>query len=626
MKKTFRYLPSLIVISSGLFLSPCHAATDSSSQTSGTKTQHFNPNLLKVASQLDKDGVAFSITYLDKDIQQFGEIIDTFIDPIKKQNDDIPQDLSIKKIINHLGINHISAMGRSSRWNGRSWHNRLFLQTNGYRDGILSIMGGEGQPWQAATFAPDDADLVVEYELDLRKMRWMLQNIMGLLGSDAQDAFNDEMQNEVGNDGLNIGGLLDKLKMHTTLIVSIQEKKRWRLNEIVELPTTEVAIKLDTGSWLWHLISKDLKKYALVSEKSGIITVRSKEAISSPMGKLNPILVYNKKQETYWVALNESYLARCLSNKNTLGQNAQFQQITSGLPKKGNALLYVSPDFCNEIKHQILTQKKQAHLGIQERKIIDVLTNGMLGNLLNKQCPGYAWCLSNTPQGILIAGNSPMPEKGYGVFNITSIATLASMTTPVIIKQQKKASTMEAVTNAKQLFYLLTDFDQEYGEFPSRNTAKEFPGSPKGNSSNALFRQFFLGRITMSEAIFYAKGAGIHRPDNRIGTSANHYAQALTPGECGFTYITGQASDSNSGRPILCAPMTGHGVKFDPIPYGGKAIVLRIDGAVKLYQINANGDVILPNGKKLFENGKNTVWGVDGFKPEMLAFPERSKK
>ena len=68
--------------------------------------------------------------------------------------------------------------------------------------------------------------------------------------------------------------------------------------------------------------------------------------------------------------------------------------------------------------------------------------------------------------------------------------------------------------------------------------------------------------------------------------------------------------------------MTGKGTKFDPEPFGGKAIVLRIDGSVKMYEIDKNGEVVLENGKELFENGVNTIWGKSGFKAEMLVFPK----
>lgn len=183
----------------------------------------------------------------------------------------------------------------------------------------------------------------------------------------------------------------------------------------------------------------------------------------------------------------------------------------------------------------------------------------------------------------------------------------------LIDQRQRRKDMMVAINNAKQLFYLMIEFDQDFGEFPSDATAKaekDLTGYI-GKHSNDYLGQFFAGGYTRSEEIFYARGGSStpKKPDNDTSTKA----KTLEAGECGFAYMSGQSISDNSGRPLLCAPMTGKGVKFDPKPFGGKAVVLRLDGAVKTYEIDEKGDVVLPNGKKLFENGEGTVWGEAGF-------------
>lgn len=190
----------------------------------------------------------------------------------------------------------------------------------------------------------------------------------------------------------------------------------------------------------------------------------------------------------------------------------------------------------------------------------------------------------------------------------------------LIDQRQKRKDMMVAINNAKQLFYLMIEFDMDFGEFPSDATAKadkDLAGYT-GKHSNDYLGQFFAAGYTKSEEIFYARGGSstAKKPDNDISTKA----KTLEAGECGFAYISGQSTSGNSGRPLLCAPMTGKGVKFDPKPFGGKAVVLRLDGAVKTYAINAEGDVVLPNGKKLFENGEDTVWGDAGFDLKKLKY------
>ena len=210
---------------------------------------------------------------------------------------------------------------------------------------------------------------------------------------------------------------------------------------------------------------------------------------------------------------------------------------------------------------------------------------------------------------------------GYIMTALTLIiAVLAAMATPVIMKQQKKAAMSEATSNAKQLFLLMIEFDQDYGEFPSDEIATDDLEGYTGTSSNDYLAQLIGAGYTVSEEIFYAKGglSTDKKPDNDIST----HSAILNAGECGFAYIKNQSTSDNSGRPLLLAPMTGKGLKFDPEPFGGKAVVLHIDGAVKQYRIDGNGDIVIPDGRKFWAGGPNDVWGPEGFNEDDLVFPK----
>lgn len=194
---------------------------------------------------------------------------------------------------------------------------------------------------------------------------------------------------------------------------------------------------------------------------------------------------------------------------------------------------------------------------------------------------------------------------------IAIIAALAAMATPVIMKQNKKAAMTEATSNAKQIFYLMVEFDQDYGEFPGDDTAIDELSGFTGPNSNDYLAQLIEGGYTKSEEIFYAKGGASSnkKPDNVITTQQDQ----LSEGECGFAYVKNQSTSVNSGRPILAAPLD-NGEEFKPDPYDGKAVVLRIDGAVKQLLLNRNDNKAkIGGGKTLFDTGNDTVWGTDGF-------------
>lgn len=194
---------------------------------------------------------------------------------------------------------------------------------------------------------------------------------------------------------------------------------------------------------------------------------------------------------------------------------------------------------------------------------------------------------------------------------IAIIAALAAMATPVIMKQQKKAAMIEATSNAKQIFYLLVDFDQEYGAFPDAANTAEIDGAT-GTTSNEIFRHLFLAGYTKSEEVFYAKTSFSKKPDGDIGIAPD-YTQALENGECGFIYIDEQSTGKNSARPIIAAPQleAGNELLFDSDMYGGKMVALRIDGAVKQYTVNEESNEattkIGGSQQDIFGSG-NPVW------------------
>lgn len=219
--------------------------------------------------------------------------------------------------------------------------------------------------------------------------------------------------------------------------------------------------------------------------------------------------------------------------------------------------------------------------------------------------------------GIVMSGTSILPlAKAEGEKEKPTGGVIG-----ILLAQRKKAEMTQAISNSKQIYYLMIEFDGDYGEFPSDSTeGEDGMKGYKGKHSNDYFGQFFAGGYTKSEEIFYAKGGAptTKKADNDTSTKA----KTLAAGECGFAYYKGESTSSNSGKPLVFAPMTGKGFKFDPKPYGGKAVVLHIDGSVRAYEIDKNGDARMRNGKKLFDAGVDTVWGEKGPDAKNLVFPK----
>lgn len=192
-----------------------------------------------------------------------------------------------------------------------------------------------------------------------------------------------------------------------------------------------------------------------------------------------------------------------------------------------------------------------------------------------------------------------------------------------ILVQRNKAYTVEAHGNLRAMSCAFSEFDMNYGKFPDASTAASVRGNtgsvlPLGTkSANDYFRQLIASEIGQGETMFYAEIPGAKKPDNHFGGT-----DALEKGECGFSYILGQSSKANAERPLAVTPLIHGSNRFDPKPFNGYAIVLRIGGCwtgvVNVLPINSKGEVLDTSGKHILDRA-NPIWG--GEKP-MIAWPE----
>ncbi|MCW1884671.1 hypothetical protein OKA04_08005 [Luteolibacter flavescens] len=211
---------------------------------------------------------------------------------------------------------------------------------------------------------------------------------------------------------------------------------------------------------------------------------------------------------------------------------------------------------------------------------------------------------------------------------LLSVCLLAMLAGPVHAEPEAKpaaapvepevalANAKTTILNLRQLHIGLIGFDSDYGAFPNSETAAEVKDATgsildmEGDSSNTYFRQL-IASTAKTETIFQIGGR--MAPDNDFSDST----KALAAGECGISYIPGLSTSNNSATPVAMAPLVTGKMAFDPVPFGGKAVILRIDGSATIEPITAEGDVIL-GGKSIFDPAQ-PFW--KGKKPK-VAWPE----
>ena len=172
---------------------------------------------------------------------------------------------------------------------------------------------------------------------------------------------------------------------------------------------------------------------------------------------------------------------------------------------------------------------------------------------------------------------------------------------PTIFKTKGPHYVSEPLSNIRQIGLLLFDFEEEYARFPDATTIPAVQAATGtslalgSSSSNDLFRQLVAHFDLKREREFWANTSTTpNRPNDILGTNA------LAPGECAFTYISGLTSASDTQTPIVMAPVIPGTWKFDPKPFDGNAVVLFLNSSTTAFPIDKNGDVII-NGLNLFD-------------------------
>lgn len=239
------------------------------------------------------------------------------------------------------------------------------------------------------------------------------------------------------------------------------------------------------------------------------------------------------------------------------------------------------------------------------------------------QAEGFNWIVRSLGNDQKTEVSEEKKEKwSFGMWLFMAVAGvfLVGITMPSVIRSEKKVSQTKAIGNSRQLGLALYEFQVEYGRFPDETTApkvrvKTGMQLELGNSSaNDYFQQLVAAEIVSSPYVFYAKSAF----SAKAAAPAEHAKWAIEPGTVGFGYLMNGKSSldekGNPSRPLACAPLAFDGKsvstqQFDPGPYDGKTVVLRIDNSVLSLPIQKDTSLaILGGGKTLLETGRDSIW------------------
>ncbi len=183
---------------------------------------------------------------------------------------------------------------------------------------------------------------------------------------------------------------------------------------------------------------------------------------------------------------------------------------------------------------------------------------------------------------------------------ISIIALLATMAIPGALSAMEKAKQTQDISRVKQIHIALFSFATDHdGSFPS--LIDEDSDSPKGPivDANDAY-QNLIPRYMGSEKAFYTPGAAwtLKAPDENIAAG-----EKLKAGENSYAYVPGLNNSANGNYPIVAdgfSTTVGQYVAIQSdkggVWKGRVAVVVRVDGTVKLETVNQSGHVMGPTG------------------------------
>lgn len=171
--------------------------------------------------------------------------------------------------------------------------------------------------------------------------------------------------------------------------------------------------------------------------------------------------------------------------------------------------------------------------------------------------------------------------------------------------RKNKARLLTAITNLRQIGLAMFEFETEYGEYPSEETAvmvketTETKAHLKAATANDCFYQLIAAGIVQSPAIFSYETPQQQAAKKDVGELE----------KCEFSVLAVKSAAGNPSKPLVIAPLLKGKEIFDRVALGGKAVVLHLDNSVRSYPIEKDGRVLV-NGMDLFDPAQ-PFWSGD---------------
>jgi hypothetical protein len=414
----------------------------------------------------------------------------------------LPEAFSAKAFLKVAGMDRLKAVGTSLRRRADGMNHMLsFAAMPEGRVGLLTLSGGEPEAFLLHSYAPRDADLVLEFPLHTQEAaKPLLEAIKGMLSETERGLLTARLSAPLPPLGLSIEGLLERLASRVALIVRLNPNQELPAGMPgLTLPGVDAALIIERAGWLLKPVKQQmlpaLTQSGLpltVKDANGVLTLSFQGPLGPPPTDYQPTLLYNEASDRLIVATRPTMLAALLNSADKLVKTPEFEAAWQGLPATGNSAAYISP----RLQKTVLDFIPKA-MAASSKSSADVDT---LVPLLRWVEPYLAkpLCLtqSNLPDGSLTAANSSFAIGDPSALgSLTAISVLASLAVPTFNVIQDMAHQTEACNMGRQTIMALKIYANDAGKggYPKKLdalvTAKILPGPEILSTKHPLTKQ-----------------------------------------------------------------------------------------------------------------------------------------
>ncbi len=418
-------------------------------------SEHYS----KVSERLELGGDFYFYMNIDGDLEKLVDMIQKMVDQVRKSDKsfDMPK-VNFRRILSHLGLDGILALGLSSAKDKDLYHNRAFVYLSKQRKGLLGGYGGKAHPLTLANHAPADADLVWESDAHFKTLFDILPAIMQEFpgGKKEVEQMFNELNTPIPELNLTVKDILNQANTRIELVIRIDPEKKLNIpGENIHIPFVEFMIGLDNMDVVFNPVAEKITTAPFVEKQDQapwqMLVISPPFPEKSDFEIYKPVLAVNQKTKQLVFATSPGFLKACTASDKPLIGAKLYKQASRDLPTEGNGMFYLSPYLYKKIQ-PLLTEIAQQE---EEFKVIKLIMDALLSDTK----VATVSIRVNEKDGIFVASNEASSHKTtlltMNYANPAVIGILAAVAIPAFIdyknKRRAEAASYEAEREMEEI-------------------------------------------------------------------------------------------------------------------------------------------------------------------------------